>query len=178
MLDTGEIYSALSDGKIEKAIQLLQGLVEQSSGVIVDAVTSLSGRFQRLQKDQISGVVTYVDAVAEENRIVESALQVVRFLSTSPTQDFALYASQSELAIPNVRALLKYAFTDDELQDFCQDYFAKVYNDFGSGQSKSVKIRSLIDYVVRHDLADFLLLQVNKNHPAAYQKFQPYHKLS
>ncbi|MDQ5825427.1 MAG: tetratricopeptide repeat protein [Chloroflexota bacterium] len=72
-----------------------------------------------------------------------------------------------------VRRMISDAFGSDELQDFCFDYFQEVYNDFADGQSKSDRVRMLIDYGLQHDLLEKLLVHVQEANPNKYAEFEP-----
>ncbi len=75
-----------------------------------------------------------------------------------------------ELTIAEIRQLIETALTDDELSDLCMDEFPKVFNEFTEGQTKSAKIRSLVDYADRQGELDKLLAAIERINSHAYHK--------
>jgi hypothetical protein len=75
-----------------------------------------------------------------------------------------------ELTIAEIRQSIETGLTDDELSNLCMDEFRKVFNDFTEGQTKSAKIRSLVDYAERHGERDRLLAAIERFNSHAYHK--------
>lgn len=73
-----------------------------------------------------------------------------------------------------IHQLLSEAYSAEGFVTLCMLHFYEAYNRFGSGMSKEQQIQHLLDYVVRHRLADKLLAIVEKDNPAQYQAHQPY----
>jgi len=76
--------------------------------------------------------------------------------------------------IPNIVKLLTNAFDDVALQNFGMMYFDTVYNSWGTGQNKTQRIMSLVDYCKRNLKLGELLEYIKEENPAQYQVFQPY----
>jgi len=72
-----------------------------------------------------------------------------------------------------IRDLLAAALGDGELTTLCFDYFRPVYEDLGSGTSKSQKIQRLLEYCDRHEQMERLLRLVEERNPAQYARFAP-----
>lgn len=71
-----------------------------------------------------------------------------------------------------LRQLIKEAFSDEELTDFCYDNFRDAYHQFGTGMSKTVKIQRLIEYCVSRVQVGVLLQHVQGANPAQYAQFE------
>jgi hypothetical protein len=71
-----------------------------------------------------------------------------------------------------VRQLLTDAFSDEELTTLCFDRFHQVYEDFASGMSKSDKVLRLLDYCIRREQVEVLLVAVQQANPAQYRRFE------
>jgi hypothetical protein len=70
-----------------------------------------------------------------------------------------------------VQELLMAAFSDEELNAFCQSYFYVVYNNFTQGMSKRTKVLALIDHCQRHNKTDELLALVQEENPTKYAEY-------
>jgi nucleoside phosphorylase len=81
--------------------------------------------------------------------------------SSTPTQP----------SVAQIRQLVEDALTDDDLSNLCQDEFPKVYNQFTTGQTKSQRIRSLVEYVDRQREVPKLLNAIKKINQNAYNEF-------
>jgi nucleoside phosphorylase len=68
----------------------------------------------------------------------------------------------------SIRQLVEDALSDDELSNLCQDEFPKVYSQFATGQTKSHRIRLLIEYVERQREILKLLNAIERLNPNAY----------
>ena len=68
----------------------------------------------------------------------------------------------------DLRQFIMLFFNDDELEDFCADYFADVAQDFTLGMTKSHKVRLLIGYVDRRNRREHLLAALAKERPGHY----------
>jgi nucleoside phosphorylase len=75
------------------------------------------------------------------------------------------------IPISKIRQLVEDSLTDDDLSNLCQDEFPKVYNQFTSGQTKSHRIRSLVEYVERQREIQKLLNAIERINPNTYLYF-------
>ncbi|MEZ4594188.1 MAG: TIR domain-containing protein [Chloroflexota bacterium] len=66
------------------------------------------------------------------------------------------------------RNFLKDYFSDEELTDFCFDYFRQVYEDFSQGMPKSQKVRMVVDVSQRSGRFDELLAALERERPKSY----------
>jgi outer membrane protein assembly factor BamB len=71
-----------------------------------------------------------------------------------------------------VRDLLTAAFSDQEIQTLCFDYFYEVYQNLSGGMGKGEKIQRLLDYCQRHDRIEDLVTIVQEENPAQYARFE------
>lgn len=71
-----------------------------------------------------------------------------------------------------IRDLLGAAFSDEDLTTFCYDYFHPVFEQFGTGMSKSEKIQRLIEHCDRHRSLDQLIARVREHNPAQFARFE------
>jgi len=71
-----------------------------------------------------------------------------------------------------IRQLLNAAFSDEDLEILCYDYFREVYDTFGQGMRKDEKINRLLDYCYRFDHFDELLHLVKQENPAQFDRFE------
>jgi nucleoside phosphorylase len=71
----------------------------------------------------------------------------------------------------SIRQLVEDALTDDELNNLCQDEFPKVFRQFTTGQTKSHKIRFLLEYAERQQKVPELLAAIEQINPNVYAKF-------
>lgn len=69
-----------------------------------------------------------------------------------------------------IRLLLRNALSDEELTEFCTDYFPKVYEQFATGMSKPQKIQRLIEYCSRHREIAKLLDLLKQANPVAFSE--------
>lgn len=67
-----------------------------------------------------------------------------------------------------LRQFIMLFFNDDELEDFCLDYFADVAQDFTVGMSKSQKVRLLIGHADRRGRREHLMAALAKERPEPY----------
>ncbi|WP_095042460.1 SUMF1/EgtB/PvdO family nonheme iron enzyme [Candidatus Promineifilum breve] len=67
-----------------------------------------------------------------------------------------------------LRQFLMLFFNDDELEDFCLDYFADVAQEFTIGMTKSQKVRLLIGHGDRRGRREHLLAALAKERPDQY----------
>jgi len=67
-----------------------------------------------------------------------------------------------------LRQFIMLFFNDDELEDFCLDYFADVVQDFTLGMTKSQKVRLLIGHVDRRGRREHLLAALARERPEVY----------
>jgi hypothetical protein len=82
-------------------------------------------------------------------------------------------AVQKPVALPkniSIRELVAAALSDDDLSNLCQDEFPKVYGQFTTGQTKSHRIRLLIDHAERQRETSKLLDAIARMNPVAYQE--------
>lgn len=75
----------------------------------------------------------------------------------------------------NVTRLLISGFNDEDLQMFCMLNFEEVYNNFGTSQSKKMKVIAIIDYVDKRMEFDKLLSLLADERPSQYEKYKPYY---
>ena len=73
-----------------------------------------------------------------------------------------------ELPTADVRRFLAAAFSDEELDALCFDYFPRVYDDFASGMTKGQKIQALIEHCQRHGHMDSLAGALQKERGEQY----------
>src|SRR5512143_713576 len=69
-----------------------------------------------------------------------------------------------------IREFLSGTFTDDELMDFCYDYFRGAYDSFGTRITKGQRIQLLIEYCEKHDQLPDLGRALEKARPDQYDK--------
>jgi hypothetical protein len=70
----------------------------------------------------------------------------------------------------DVRRLLMDAFSDEEIQTLCFDYFPQALDEFSAGMSKSDKVLRLLIYCRRHDQSLGLLSAIRDTRPSQYAK--------
>lgn len=66
------------------------------------------------------------------------------------------------------RKFLQEFFNDEDLTNFCFDYFPQVYNDFTMGMPKSQKVRMLVENSQRRGRFDELLAALERERPKVY----------
>ena len=71
-----------------------------------------------------------------------------------------------------IRKLLDASFTDEDLSNFCHDYFHEIYEQFTAGQTKSARVRLLIDYAEHRGRLDELLEKVKQENSYQYNIFE------
>jgi hypothetical protein len=70
-----------------------------------------------------------------------------------------------------IRRLISEALNDEELDILCYDYFRPAHETFSSTQSRTAKIKILIEYCDRHNLFPQLLKEIQRLNPARYREF-------
>lgn len=76
----------------------------------------------------------------------------------------------SEKIHVRARKFLHEFFSDEELTNFCFDYFPLVYNDFTVGMPKSQKVRMLVENSQRRGRFDELLAALERERPKSYSE--------
>ncbi|MAU01033.1 MAG: hypothetical protein CL608_28140 [Anaerolineaceae bacterium] len=66
------------------------------------------------------------------------------------------------------RKFLQEFFNDEDLTNFCFDYFPQVYNDFTMGMPKSQKVRMLVENSQQRGRFDELLAALERERPKSY----------
>lgn len=69
------------------------------------------------------------------------------------------------------RKFLQEFFSDEELTNFCFDYFPQVYNDFSLGMPKNQKVRRLVEKNQRDGRLDELLGALERERPKSYPDY-------
>jgi Effector-associated domain 7 len=98
------------------------------------------------------------------NRL-ESIVERLKLFSSDLTDSAQIPSSSS------IRQLIEDSLSDNDLINLCQDKFPKVYNQLTTGQTKSQRIGSLIEYVDRQREIPKLLNEIEKINPNAYAEF-------
>ena len=70
----------------------------------------------------------------------------------------------------NLRQYLTSAYSDEDLDTFCSDYFRDVYENFTVGMSKAQKIQRQLDYCQRRDQLSNLLANLERDRPEQYRR--------
>jgi len=70
----------------------------------------------------------------------------------------------------DIRPYLTSAYSDEELNTLCFDFFRDVYDNFAVGMTKMAKIQLLLDYCQRRDLIPNLLAALEQNRPGQFRK--------
>ncbi len=70
-----------------------------------------------------------------------------------------------------VRERMLSAFTEDEFQDFCFDFFREVYRQFTTGQLHTHRVRLLLEYADTHGQTHTLIEEIRKQRPEKYAKY-------
>jgi hypothetical protein len=81
---------------------------------------------------------------------------------------------QKQVKISNpkqIRQLIENAVSDDDLSNLCIDEFPRVYNQFTQGQTRSQRIRSLVEYATQQNKFNKLLSAIEHINPTAYHDF-------
>jgi hypothetical protein len=71
-----------------------------------------------------------------------------------------------------LRTFLVSSLTDEELSDLCFDSFRSVYNQFTAGQTKSARVRLLVEYAERHRQLKQLVERTKELNPDAYAEVE------
>ncbi|WP_420630047.1 TIR domain-containing protein [Candidatus Leptofilum sp.] len=74
----------------------------------------------------------------------------------------------SEQIHVRARKFLQEFFSDEELTNFCFDYFPQVYNDFTTGMPRSQKVRMVVENSQRRGRFDELLAALERERPKSY----------
>jgi WD40 repeat protein len=122
---------------------------------------SLSDEIEDLH-DRISKKTIKLESRVEQLEL----LDIDREEKSDRTGNTAVILSKKE-----IRQLIENALSDDDLSDLCHDDFPKVYSQFASGQTKSQRIRLLIEYIDRQRETSKLLSAIEQINPNAYRKF-------
>jgi hypothetical protein len=121
-----------------------------------------SGGQQRRQRsqfiEQMRGVIS------------QSGNTFVNNLSKTLATRMTLNRDQVNTAV--LRDLLTIVFSDEQLMTFSYDYFRPVYEQFGTGMSKTVKIQRLIEYSTRQLEIERLLDFIRNYNPSQYAQFE------
>jgi hypothetical protein len=83
-----------------------------------------------------------------------------------------LTQSREEMAFSSnaARLFLQDAFSDEEVETFCFDFFREVQKDFSSGMKKGEKINLLLEYCQQHEGVEALFRALQAKRPEQYQK--------
>jgi hypothetical protein len=86
----------------------------------------------------------------------------------------AVKLAEQKLSYNNakIRRLLTEAFTDEDLNDFCMDYFPRVFEQLSTGMSKSQKIQRLMEYCARRNQFSHLLALVKDSNANKYTEYE------
>jgi hypothetical protein len=102
-------------------------------------------------------------------------LKSLQPLAGSHHQDLPMRSSSQtnstlQSSVASIRQLIVDELSDDNLSDLCLDNFLEVYNQFISGQTKSHRVRLLVDYVVRQREIPKLLNAIKHINPNVYRE--------
>jgi hypothetical protein len=132
---------------------------------------------QRLQR-QIESLEQDIETVEAELATLRAEGDLAGLSGASPDSTLPSSASSpvlsGEINTAVLRQLLLAAFDDEDFTNFCFDHFPEVHNRFSGGMSRSSKVQELIDFCQRRLLFDKLLVLVQSENPAQYQKFSPH----
>ncbi|MCW5863257.1 MAG: ATP-dependent helicase [Anaerolineae bacterium] len=98
--------------------------------------------------------------------------QYVTHLETKPTMSPPPPAATRPIKTAILRELLNEALSDDEITELAFDHFRRVYDQFGAGMGKGIKISKLIEYCERQSCLDTLVSEIelrNRNRFRSYQ---------
>jgi hypothetical protein len=70
-----------------------------------------------------------------------------------------------------IRQLIEDSVSDDDLNNLCIDEFPRIYNQFTHGQTKSQRIRSLVEYATHQRETQKILSAIEQINPTAYHNF-------
>jgi hypothetical protein len=76
-----------------------------------------------------------------------------------------------QASVTQIYKLIEDALSDDDLRNLCHSDFPKVYNQFTTGQTKSQRIRLLIEYAQRQLEIPKLLQAIELINPNGYREF-------
>jgi hypothetical protein len=76
-----------------------------------------------------------------------------------------------EISPGDLRKLVESALTDNQLSDLCFDYAPRISDQFTTGQTKSERIRSFVEYVIRQGKTTELLSAIERLNPHKYAEF-------
>jgi hypothetical protein len=71
-----------------------------------------------------------------------------------------------------LRELVNAALGDEELANFCFDYYPAVYEKFAAGQTRSARVRMLVEHAQRQNLIRELLQRIQERNPSQYASFK------
>jgi Effector-associated domain 7/NB-ARC domain/TIR domain len=91
-------------------------------------------------------------------------------LSPDSSSNSETISQPAKPLLSEIRQLVEDALSNDELINLCYD-FPKVYNQFTTGQTKTQRIRLLIEYVQRQREESKLLTAIESLNPNAYARF-------
>jgi Effector-associated domain 7/TIR domain len=95
-------------------------------------------------------------------------------LSTKKEQENRVEAATKSVALHknrSIRKLIEETLSDDDLSNLCQDEFPRVYGQFTTGQTKSYRIRLLVEYTERQRETSKLLNAIRRINSVAHQEF-------
>jgi hypothetical protein len=70
-----------------------------------------------------------------------------------------------------LRRFIAEYFSDDELEDFCFDYFPEVLRNFADGMTKGDKVRLLITFAEHRKMTEHLHMALAKTRPETYPEW-------
>lgn len=105
--------------------------------------------------------LNYGDEVAE--KVMKTKIEDT---TTVPNND-----GNSQASVAQIRQLVEDALSDDDLNNLCQDEFPKVFKQFTTGQTKSQRIRLLVEYVERQREIPKLLNTIEEINPNVHTEF-------
>lgn len=70
----------------------------------------------------------------------------------------------------DIRQYLTNAYSDEDLDIFCADYFRDVYNNFTAGMAKAARIQRLLDHCHHRVLMPHLEVALERDRPDQYQE--------
>ena len=97
---------------------------------------------------------------------------VTRPKDVQATRIVPSYPPTGDIDTAVLRELLTAALSSSDLSTVCFDYFPPVYEDFGSGMTKSEKITRLMEYCTRNGQLERLVEILRKANPYQYAQFQ------
>jgi Effector-associated domain 7 len=146
----GELGKKFAPAAISKIKELRGSIVHKFQGN-PDAIAAIE-QVKNGGEEEIFDIATYLKAEMKKD------------------PDFATQVQATAYEIM-VRKLVEDALSDEELSNLCQDEFRKVYNQFTTGQTKSQRIRLLVEHVERQREVQKLLVAIEQINPNAYAEF-------